>query len=125
MRKRKKSGFELTRASDEGNRQWRSWRDKASFQRQNIILWELDWYLGEVVSCKKTQQRRVDQIFSPNPRLAQKAISRRKRALETSKSPLKCNNARRVKGDWSSFENPASSSLEFFFDQRDDQELFC
>ena len=112
MCKRKKSGFELTRASDERNRQRNSWRDKASFQRQNIILWELDWYFGQVVSCKKTQQRRVNQIFSPNPRLAQKAISRRKRALETTKSPLKCNNARRVKSDWRSFEDPAPSCLE-------------
>ena len=111
MCKRKKSGNELTRASDERNCQWRSKRDKASFQRQNIILWELDWKLGQVVSCKKTQQRRVDQIFSQNPWLAQKAISRWKWTQKTFKSPLKCNNTRRVKSDWRSFV-PAPSCLE-------------
>ncbi len=78
MCKRKKIGNELTRASNERNRQWSSWRDKASFQRQNIILWELDWYFGQAVSCKKTQQWLVDQIFSLNPWIAQKAIFRQK-----------------------------------------------
>ena len=72
-------------------------------------MWELDWNLGQVVSCKKTQQRRVDQIFSPNPWIAQKAISRRRKAQKTFKSLHECNNARRIKGDWCSFENSAPS----------------
>jgi hypothetical protein len=69
MCKRKKSGNELTRASDERNRQWRSKRDKASFQRQNIILWEVNWNFGWVGSCKKTHQRWVNQIFAQNSKI--------------------------------------------------------
>ena len=61
-------------------------------------MWGLDWNLGLVGFCKKTHQRRVDQIFSPNPWFAQIAISWREKAQEITKSPLKCNNARRVKG---------------------------
>ncbi len=111
MYKRKKSRFELTRASDERRRQQYSWRDKASFQKQNIILWELDSNFKRLGSFKKTQHRRVNLIFDQNPWVAQKAIFRWKRAKKTYKSLYKCKNFRRVKSDWRSFEDPAPSCL--------------
>ena len=75
-------------------------------------MWELDWNLGLVGSCKKTHQRWVNKIFAPNTSIAQKTISRREKAQKTSKSLYKCKNTRRGKGDRSSFVYLAPSSIE-------------